>query len=136
MLRGELRLRHEVEFLPQLFRGFGDVAKPLHQVGRRVKPAKVQITGAIAEPAAHLHQRVIHLRGAHEVAHAEPFEGQAPCELVASDGDDLECGARRSVVKGVLGHAIDSAHFDVVENGGQLGEHLAPFWQFNLGLFV
>ena len=58
--------------------------------GDGVEAAEVQVARAVAEPAAHLHQRVIHLRGAHEVADAQAFERQAARQLVAADGDDLE----------------------------------------------
>ena len=126
LLRRQLGFGHEIKLLSQFLRGIGDVAEPPHQVRRSIEAAKVQVTWPVAEPAPHLHERVIHLRGAHEIAHAKALQRQAPRELVATDRNHLECRAGRGIVQRVLCSAVDGADLDVVQYIGQHGKDVIP----------
>ena len=69
IFRRPLTRRHVIEVASQLLLGERDVPIPQPQVVSREKPAQVEVAGPIAEPPTHLHQRVIHSRGAKKVAH-------------------------------------------------------------------
>ncbi|MCY1305140.1 hypothetical protein D9M70_549260 [compost metagenome] len=85
--RRQPALHHEVELGPQLLGGVGNMFEPLNQIIGRVKAAQIEVAGPVAKPAPHLHQGVVHLGCAQEVAGAEPFEGQPPGKLVASNSN-------------------------------------------------
>src|SRR5687767_1670954 len=75
---------HPIEFLTQLFSSFGDMTIPLCKLFAQIQTTEILIALAIAEPATHLHQRVIHTCGPQEVADCQPFERQPARKFVTA----------------------------------------------------
>ena len=88
VLRRPSGFRQVPELFPELVAGKRYVAVPFVQLVAGEEPAKIHIAGAIAEPSSHLHQRVVHLRCAQEVAYGQSLERKPSRQLVSSDGND------------------------------------------------
>jgi len=52
--------RHQIELLAKLRGRVGDMAEPLAKFGGCVEAAEIKVTRAVSEPAAYLHEGVIH----------------------------------------------------------------------------
>ena len=81
---------HAIEVPTQFFTGARDMGEPLGHLVRRVQTAKIEIAAPVAEPATHLHERVIHLGCTQEVADGKAFEREPATEFVSTDGDDVQ----------------------------------------------
>lgn len=79
----------------------GDVLVPALQLRSRIEPAKVLVSRTVAEPATHLEESVIHLRGSQVVTDAQTLQGQTS-QLVSANGDDAYPVWLSKVIEGVL----------------------------------
>jgi hypothetical protein len=77
-----------IEAAAQLCGGAGDMPEPDFQIGREIQPAQIDIAGTVPEPAAHLHEAVIHPGCAKKIADGKTFKRQSSRELVAADRDE------------------------------------------------
>src|SRR5579872_7331566 len=101
--------------------------EPELQIGGRVETTEIDIPGPVAEPASHLHQGVVHLRGAQEVTYGKAFEREPSGKLVAANGNNAQ--ALRSgavVVDGILSFAIDNLRLDFFNRVDQMLPDLLP----------
>ena len=102
------------------------------------EPAKIHITGAIAEPSSHLHQRVVHLRCAQEIANGQPFERKSAGQLVTADGNDRNAVLFVLVIgQTVSGGPVDGLDFYLlygsIEQGPDLLPCMAPYFVVDAG---
>src|SRR5436190_2762920 len=70
-------------------------------------PAQVVVTGAVAEPAAHLHEGVVHDRVAEEVGDAQALQCQTAGKGKSSHSDDVKALLEVAVVQYTGGPAVD-----------------------------
>ena len=68
IVRGTSGFKQIIELGPQLLTGKRNVTEPVIEFCTREKTAQVDISGTIAEPAAHLHKSVVHLGCTQEIA--------------------------------------------------------------------
>src|SRR2546430_2389605 len=76
-----------LDVVPDLLVDRGEIVEVPFKFLREPDPRKVRVAWAIAEPPAHLKERVVGCRGPDEVAHDQPFEREPTRERVATDHD-------------------------------------------------
>ena len=123
-----LRQFHSLELGLQVVHRLVDMGIPTHAISRDPDAAQILIVGAIAEPAAHLHQRVIHDRVAQEVADCQPLQRQAARQGETANRDDGHAVFPGLVIVQRL-RSFRSVHFDHPGGNQNLMEprlHIGP----------
>ena len=79
---------------------------PVAEFFGRVQPTEVQVAVTVPEPAAHLHQCVVHAAGAQVIRHGQTFQGQPSREFVSPDGNHVDAIRMLVIVKDVAGLSV------------------------------
>jgi hypothetical protein len=120
---------HPLDLLREFLGCFGDMGIPVDGVAREMDAAEILEARPVAEPAAHLHERIVHLGVAIHVADGQALDGQAARQTETADGDRRKANALL-LVPGVVEHlvalAVDDVEMEVVEHAVERGLDLAP----------
>ena len=76
ILRTETIAPHALDLLHKLFSSIGDVGVPVDRIAREMDATEILEARSVAEPAAHLHEGVVHFRVAVHVADGQSLNGQ------------------------------------------------------------
>src|SRR3546814_19711758 len=91
--------------------------------------AEVLEARPVAEPAAHLHEGVVHLRVAVHVADGQPLDGQASGEAQTTDRDRGQPDSFlrvAGVVENLVTLAVDDIEVEVLEDAAEGSLPLSP----------
>jgi len=137
VLWAEAITSHALDLLHKFFGGFGDVGVPVDRIAGKMDTAEILEARPVAEPAAHLHEGVVHLRVAVHVADGQPLDGQASGEAQTTDRDRGQPDSFLRVA-GVVEHlvtlAIDDIEVKMLEDATEGSLHLGPC-DSNVGIF-
>src|SRR5579884_3274297 len=86
--RCRVLLPHAFHLFAQLFSRRRNVGVPLRGFIRNPQPAKICISVAVSEPAAHLKKRVVHLGISEEIARTKALKRQTTGKAIPADCDD------------------------------------------------